>query len=66
MHTQLLSLVHLFEAPWTVACQVSLSIGFSTQEYWSGLPFPSSRNLPDPGTETYIYCVGIDRRVLYH
>ena len=37
--------------PQTVACQVPLSMGFSRQEYWSGLPFPSARDLPDPGIE---------------
>ena len=37
--------------PWTVAHQASLSMGFSRQEYWSGLPFPSPGNLPDPGIE---------------
>ena len=36
---------------WTVACQAPLSMGFSRQEYWSGLPFPSPRDLPDPGIE---------------
>ena len=36
---------------WTVAYQAPLSIGFSRQEYWSGLPFPSPGNLPDPGVE---------------
>ena len=35
----------------TAACQVPLSIGFPRQEYWSGLPFPSPRDLPDPGIE---------------
>ena len=35
--------------PWTVACQAPLSMGFSRQEYWSGLPFPPSGYLPDPG-----------------
>ena len=35
--------------PWTVARQVSLSMGFSRQEYWSGLPFPSPGDLPDTG-----------------
>jgi len=35
--------------PWTVACPASLSMGFSRQEYWSGLPFPSPGDLPDPG-----------------
>ena len=38
-------------SPWTVACQGPLSMGFSRQEYWSGLPYPSSRDLPDPGME---------------
>ena len=37
--------------PWTVACQVPQSMGFSRQEYWSGLPFPSPGDLPDPGIE---------------
>ena len=37
--------------PWTVACQASLSMGFSRQKYWSGLPFPSPGDLPDPGIE---------------
>ena len=35
----------------TVACQAPLSMGFSRQEDWSGLPFPSPGDLPDPGTE---------------
>ena len=37
--------------PWTVAHQAPLSIGFSRQEYWSGLPFPSPGDLADPGIE---------------
>ena len=37
--------------PWTVAYQAPLSMGFSRQEYWSGLPFPSPGDLPDPGIE---------------
>ena len=45
------SRVWLFATPWTVAGQASLSMGFSMQEYRSGLPFPSSRNLPDSGIE---------------
>ena len=36
---------------WTVAYQAPLSMGFSRQEYWSGLPFPSPGDLPDPGIE---------------
>ena len=37
--------------PLTVTCQASLSMGFSRQEYWSGLPFPSPGDLPNPGIE---------------
>ena len=37
--------------PWAVACQTPLSMGFSRQEYWSGLPFLSPGDLPDPGIE---------------
>ena len=40
-----------FGTPWTVACQDPLSKGFPRQEYWSGLLFPSSEDLPDPGLE---------------
>ena len=46
-----LSHVRLFATPWTVAYQAPPSIGFSMQECWSGLPFPSPGNLPDPGIE---------------
>ena len=46
-----LSRVRLFATLWTVAYQASLSMGFSRQEYWSGLPFPSPGDLPDPGIE---------------
>ena len=46
-----LSRVPLFVTPWTVAYQAPLSMGFSRQEYWSGLPFPSPGDLPDPGIE---------------
>ena len=37
--------------PWTGACQAPLSMGFSRQEYWSGVPFPSPGDLPNPGIE---------------
>ena len=47
----LFSRVQLFAIPWTVVYQASLSMGFSRQEYWSGLPFPSSGDPPDPGIE---------------
>ena len=40
-----------FATPWTAAHQTPLSLGFPRQEYWSGLPFPSPRDLPDPGIE---------------
>ena len=43
--------VQLFATPWTVACQALLSLEFSRQGYWCGLPFPSSGDLPDPGME---------------
>ena len=45
------SCVQLFVMPWTVGSQAPLSLGFSRQEYWDGLPFPSPGDLPDPGTE---------------
>ena len=41
-----------FGTPWTVAHQAPLSMGFLRQIYWSGLPFPSPGNLPDPGMES--------------
>ena len=44
-----LSCVRLFATLWTVACQAPLSMGFPRKEYWSGLPFPSPGDLPDPG-----------------
>ena len=46
---QLISRVQLFATPWTLDCQAPLSMGFSWQEYWSGLLFPSPGDLPDPG-----------------
>ena len=42
----------LFVTLWTTACQAPPSIGLARQEYWSGLPFPTSRDLPNPGIET--------------
>ena len=45
----MLSRVRLFATPWTVSYQAPLSMGFSGQEYWSGLPFPFPGDLPDPG-----------------
>ena len=46
-----LSRVRLFATLLTVAHQASPSMGFSRQEYWSGVPFPSPGDLPDPGIE---------------
>ena len=57
-----LSRVWLFATPWTVARQAPLSMGFSNQEYWSGLPFPSPGDLPNPGIEAgLLHC----RQMLY-
>ena len=44
----MLSCVQLFVTPWTVGCQAPLPMEFSRQEDWSGLPFPTPGNLPDP------------------
>ena len=60
------SCVWLFVTLWTVACQAPLFMGFSRQEYWSGLPCPSPGHLPDPGIEPAslnISCTG--RQVIY-
>ena len=46
-----LSCVRLFGMPWTVAHQAPLTMDFSRQEYWSGLPFPPAGDIPDPGIE---------------
>ena len=46
-----LSLIRLFATPWTAAYQAPPSMGFSRQEYWSGVPLPSPGHLPDPGVE---------------
>ena len=46
-----LSRVWLFATPWAVACQAPLSMRFSRQEYWSGLPCPPPGDLPNPGIE---------------
>ena len=51
---------------WTVACQASLSMGFSRQEYWSGSPCPSPRDLRDPRNQARVFVSCIGRWVLYH
>ena len=48
---KLLSHVRFFVTPWTIICQAPPPMGFSKQEYWSGLPFPSPGDLADPGIE---------------
>ena len=51
MHAKLLQLCPTLCDPWIIAHQDPLSMGFSKQEYWSGLPCPPPGDLPDPGTE---------------
>jgi len=53
-----------FATAWTVACQSSLSMGFSRQEYWSELPFPPPGDLLDPETECTSPAFG--RQILYN
>ena len=48
---KLLRRVQLFATPWTVIYQAPPTMGFSRQEYWSGFPFPSPGDFPNPGTE---------------
>ena len=49
MHSSHFSHVRLFATPWPVAHQAPLSMGFSRQGYWSGVPYPPPGDLPDPG-----------------
>ena len=53
-HARLLRCVQLFETPWTTTCQAPLSMGFSRQEYWSGLPFPSPEDVPTQGSNSHL------------
>ena len=53
----MLSSVQLFETLWTVARQAPLSMRLSTQEYWSGLPFPPPGDLPNPGIKPTSLCL---------
>ena len=50
-HASEFSHIQLFATPWTIAGQAPLFLEFSRQKYWSGLPFPTPRNIPDPGIE---------------
>ena len=63
---KLLSFVRLFAAPWTVAHQAPPPMEFSRQEYWSGLPFPSPGDLPDPGIEPWSPSLQADTYHLSH
>ena len=58
--------IHLFVTLRTVACQVPLSMGFSRQEYWSGLPFPSQGKLSNPVTECRSPVLQVDSLSLSH
>ena len=51
MHARSVAKLGLFATSWTIACQAPMSVGFPRQEYWSGLPFTSPRDLPDPEVE---------------
>ena len=51
--------------PWTVACQAPLSMEFSRQEYWHGLPFPTPGNVPHPGIEPTSLAL-LHWQILYH
>ena len=58
--------VRLFATPWTIAHQVSLSMGFSRQEYWSELPCPTTRNLSDAGMKSTSPSLQVDSLPLNH
>ena len=61
------SCVWLLATPWTVAHQAPLSMGFSQQEYWSGLLVPPPEGLPNPGIKPTSSCISrIGRWILYH
>ena len=63
---QSVSLVQLFETPRTIALQSPLSMGFSRQEYWSGLPFPSPGDLPRPEIESTSSAPAVESLSLSH
>ena len=67
MRAQPLSCVWLFAIPWTVTHQAPLSLRFSRQEYWSGFPFPTPGDLPDPRYRNHfsgVSCIG--RQIFCH
>ena len=55
---KLLSCIQFFVTPWAVAYQAPPSMGFSRQDYWNGLPFPSPGDLPDPGIKRVSHIAG--------
>ena len=57
LRAQLFSPIPLFATPWTIACQAPLSMEFSGQEYWSGLPFPPPGDFPDARIKIQVFCV---------
>ena len=59
------SWIRLFATLWTVSHQAPLSLRFSRQEYWIGLPCPPPEDLPDPGIEPSSQCVGYCRQYVY-
>ena len=63
---KLLSHIQLFASPWTVAYQGPLSMDFSRQEYWSGLPFPSLGDFSDPEIESKSPALQADVYYLSH
>ena len=65
-HVHVLSRVWLFVTPWTVAHQAPLSMGFSRQEHWSGLPFPPPGDLPDVGMEPTSPASQVNSSLLSH
>ena len=67
-NTCMLSCVRLFATPWTAARQTPLSTGFSRQEYWSGLPYPSAGDLPNPGIKprSHVFDRQVDSLPLSH
>ena len=60
------SCVDSFVTLWTMACQAPLSMGFSRQECWSGLPCPPPGHLPNPGIKPCLLCLLHWKRVRYH
>ena len=66
VHAKLLQLCLTLCDPMTVACQAPLSIGFSRQQYWSGLSCPPPGNLPDPGIELLSFMSPALGQVLCH